>query len=61
MSDPDIDSLWVNYRQLAGRVRTLEKMIDTKDSPWWKRLWFRIDGWPAWYRVVERRSWRPWH
>jgi hypothetical protein len=60
MSEPEIESLWTNYRQLAGRVRTLEKMLDTKDSPWWKRLWFRIDGYPAWYRVGPR-SRRPWH
>jgi len=43
MNDPDIESLWTNYRQLAGRVRLLEKMLDTKSSPWWKRLWWRID------------------
>lgn len=55
-----IASLWINQRDLAGRVRLLEKMLDTKDSPWWKRLWWRIDGWPAWYRV-GRRSRRPWH
>jgi hypothetical protein len=46
---------------LAARVRTLEKMLDTKATPLWKRVWFRIDGWPAWYHVAARREWRPWH
>ena len=57
---PDEESLWFNLNQLAGRVRTLEKMLDTKDSPWWKRLWWRLDGFPPWYRVGPR-SRRPWH
>jgi hypothetical protein len=56
----EIASLWVNIRELSGRVRTLEKALDTKSSPWWRRLWWRIDGWPAWYQVGSR-SWRPWH
>ena len=64
-ADPTVEarlaSLEFNVVQLAGRIRLLEKMIDTKASPWWKRLWFRIDGWPAWYEVAERRSRRPWH
>ena len=58
--DPEIESLWLNVNQLAGRVRLLEKMLDTKDSPWWKRLWWRLDGFPAWYRVGPRKR-RPWH
>jgi hypothetical protein len=54
------DILQDRLTDLARRVRYLEKLIDTKDSPWWKRLAFRLDGWPAWYRVGPR-SWRPWH
>lgn len=53
-------SLQVNDEQLAARVRYLEKLIDTRDTRWWKRLWFRIDGWPPWYRVGPRKP-RPWH
>lgn len=59
-ADTHVRSLWLNYRALAKRVRLLEKMIDTKDSPWWKRLAFRLDGWPPWYRVGPRSK-RPWH
>ena len=65
MIDPEsmaaeIESLRVNDQQLAARVRMLEKMLDTRDSPWWKRLWWRIDGWPPWTQVGERAR-RPWH
>lgn len=61
MCDARLESLEFNYRQLAGRVRLLEKMLDTKATPLWKRVWFRIDGWPAWYHVAAQRQWRPWH
>lgn len=54
------ESVWANITDLAGRVRLIEKMIDTKDSPWWRRLLWRVDGWPAWYRVGPR-GYRPWH
>ncbi len=59
-AEAHVHSLIVNQRQLASRLRLLEKMFDTKASPWWKRLWWRLDGWPAWYRVGPR-SRRPWH
>ena len=59
MTDPDIDSLWVNYRQLEARVRLLEDLVDVNASPLWKRVLFVIDGWPL-NRVVDRPQWRPW-
>lgn len=55
-----LNSLEFNNNQLENRVRYLEKLIDTKNSSWYKRIWWRIDGWPPWYKVGER-SWRPWH
>lgn len=61
VSDPLAESLRFNIHQLAGRVRQIEKMLDTRDSSWWRRLWWRIDGWPRWTKVATRRSWRPWH
>ena len=57
----EVESLKVNNEQLCARVRHLEKQLDTAGSPWWKLLWFRIDGWPAWWIVATKRSWRPWH
>lgn len=62
-ADAHVRSLWLNHEQLAARIRDLEKMIDTKDSPWWKRLLFRLDGWSPWYHLDEhprRRPWRRW-
>lgn len=57
--DPEIESLWVNVRQLHDRVRLIEKMIDTRDSPWYLRLkWRVVDGYPPWYRVGPARSFR---
>lgn len=56
----EIESLWVNVNQLADRARTLEKMIDTRSAPLWKRIVFRIDGWPAWTAVADTPAWRPW-
>lgn len=60
--DAVLASHWVNLVQLAARVRDLEKRLDTLQSPWWKRLWFRIDGWPGIRDLnAPRRAWRPWH
>jgi len=57
----ELDSLIFNDRQLAQRVRLLEKMIDTANTPLWKRILFRIDGWPRWTVVADCQAWRPWH
>ena len=57
--DAEIDSLWKNVNQLAGRIRALEKLADAWDSPWWKLALFVIDGWPL-RRVVSKPQWRPW-
>jgi hypothetical protein len=52
----ELASLQVNVRQLDRRLRLLEKMIDTRDSPWWLRLkWRVVDGYPPWYRVGPPR------
>lgn len=57
----EVDSLWFNVNQQADRIRLIEKRFDTLDTPLWRRILFRIDGWPAWYRVVTKPQWRPWH
>jgi hypothetical protein len=53
-------SLEFNQEQLAGRVRTLEKMLDTRATPLWKRVMFRLDGWGPWWQLEDRPAWRPW-
>lgn len=55
----ELDSLIYNDRLLAERVHTLEEMIDTRSTPLWKRIMFRLDGWPPWY-VIGKPAWRPW-
>jgi hypothetical protein len=58
--EQEIESLKVNVKQLQNRVRCLEKIVETIWTPWWKKIWFVIDGWPL-YRIVKKRQWRPWH
>ena len=53
-------SLQINQEQLAGRVRLLEKMLDTRATPLWKRWLFRLDGWSSWPTVDTAPAWRPW-
>jgi len=56
----EIESLKVNNRQQAGRIRYLEKLVDTYlHSPVWKRIWFYVDGWPA-DEIASRPKPRPW-
>ena len=60
--EAEIESLWINIGLLFDRVRDTEKRFDTLQSPWWKRLWFRIDGWPGIRDLnAPQRAWRPWH
>jgi hypothetical protein len=60
--DAEIDSLIVNVEQLQRRVTDMEKRFDTLQSRWWKRLWWRLDGWPGQNDLnAKRRAWRPWH
>jgi hypothetical protein len=55
-----INSLRLNVDQLAGRIRHLEKMLDTRATPFYRRVVFRLDGWPSWPYVALRPAWRPW-
>lgn len=61
----EVESLRVNIHdpgQLWSLVRDHEQRFDTLQTRWWKRLWFRIDGWPGQRNLnAERRAWRPWH
>lgn len=50
-----------NYVQLVNeRVRPMENRFDTGDSPWWKLLLFRIDGFGPWWQHRPVPRWRPW-
>lgn len=58
----EIESLKVNVRQQANQIRDLEKRLDTLQTPLWKRILFRLDGWPGQRDLnAPGRAWRPWH
>jgi hypothetical protein len=58
-----------HIRSLTARQTELERVVsdhaqrfDTLQTPLWKRIWFRIDGWPGRNDLnAEGRAWRPWH
>ncbi len=65
----DVDSLEQEVRSLTVKVEELERLVsdhaqrfDTLQTPLWKRLVFRLDGWPGQRNLnAQRRAWRPWH
>lgn len=58
----ELDSLRINFEQLWEKTMDHEQRFDTLQTPWWKRVWFRIDGWPGHRDLnAERRARRPWH
>jgi hypothetical protein len=47
---------------LESRLSDHDQRFDTLQTPLWKRIWFRIDGWPGQRDLnADRRAWRPWH
>jgi len=55
-------SLNTKVELLERKVSDHEQRFDTLQTPLWKRLWFRVDGWPGQRNLnAERRAWRPWH
>ena len=60
--DAEIASLKVNIEQLWALARDHDKRFDTLQTPLWKRLWFRVDGWPGQRDLnAPGRARRPWH
>jgi hypothetical protein len=57
----EIDSLKVNVAQLWAKVMDQEQRLDTLQTPAWRRLIFRVDGWPGQRDLnAVRPAWRPW-
>jgi hypothetical protein len=64
-----LESLVQEVRSLSARLEAVERLIsdhaqrfDTLQTSWWKRVWFRVDGWPGQRDLnAGKRSWRPWH
>jgi hypothetical protein len=53
-------SFSVRINELERRVMDHEQRFDTLQTPLWKRLWFKIDGWP-YYDLNGTQQHRPWH
>jgi hypothetical protein len=53
-------SMTVRIEQLEREIRDHAQRWDTLQTPWWKRVWFKIDGWP-WYDLNGKQAWRPWN
>lgn len=52
---------------IGPRLDDIEKRLvdhdhrfDTLQTPFWKRIWFWIDGWP-WHDLNGTQRHRPWH
>ena len=61
MTDQEVESLKVRVKELERVVRDHGKRWDTLQTPLWKRIWFRLDGWPGQRDLnADRRAWRPW-
>jgi len=61
-------SLEQEVRSLTVKIEALEQIVsdhaqrfDTLQTPLWKRLLFRLDGWPGQRDLNGSRAWRPWH
>ena len=56
-----LESLTIKVELLEQAVSDHSQRFDTLQTPLWRRLWFRIDGWPGQRDLnAERRAWRPW-
>src|SRR5688572_15211321 len=55
-----IESLELNLGEHDRRIRAMEDRFDTLNTPRWRRLLFRLDGWGPWHTLREHPRWRPW-
>jgi hypothetical protein len=62
MTDEEVRSIYGRLDRIEGELSDIQQRFDTLQTPLWKRIWFRIDGWPGQNDLnAERRAWRPWH
>jgi len=55
-----IQSLYARQDEILRLLSDHDQRFDTLQTPWWKRVWFLIDGWP-WYDLNGTQKRRPWH
>lgn len=61
-AEAHIASLVIRVEELERLSSDHAQRFDTLQTPWWKRLWFRIDGWPGIRDLnAKGRAHRPWH
>jgi len=56
------------FPHLLSRLDEVERIqsdyaqrFDTLQTSLWKRILFRLDGWPGQRNLNGQQSWRPWH
>lgn len=63
-----LESLEQEVESLKTRLLLVEQLLsdhaqrfDTLQTPLWKRVLFRLDGWPGQRNLnADRPAWRPW-
>ena len=53
------DSMHIRIEDLERQVSDHRQRFDTLQTPWPKRVWFWLQGWP-WYDLNAERGPRPW-
>jgi len=57
----ELDSLRINFDQLWEKTMDHAQRFETLQTPAWRRLLFRIDGWPGQRDLnADSPAWRPW-
>ena len=54
------ESMLIRLQQLEQTISDHRQRFDTLQTPWWKRVLFKINGWP-WYNLNGKQAHRPWH
>lgn len=57
--ETEIVSLKARIVGLEVDIRRANARIDVIWTPFWKRIWFLVDGWP-WYSLADHPAPRPW-
>lgn len=61
-AEQHVISLTVRVDALEHMLRDHAQRFDTLQTSLYKRLWFRVQGWPGQRDLnAEGRAWRPWH
>lgn len=56
------DALDARLTHIERVVIDMQQKFETLETPLWKRVLFRLDGWPGQTDLnAAGRAWRPWH